>query len=95
MDGREQLGIQPRQAGEGFGIGAVALAGIVVDRPELTGIGDQHVMTEIPEQDDWPSASGCQLPWRPGKAASRGELAPEGSLRGRWVGVISSINSPS
>jgi hypothetical protein len=32
VDGGEQLGIQSRQASEGFGVGSIILAGVVIDR---------------------------------------------------------------
>ena len=45
MDGREQRRIQTGQASEYLGVGAVALARVVIDCSELAGVGDQNIIT--------------------------------------------------
>ena len=44
------MGVQPCQAGEDFGVGAVVFAGVVIDRSQLAGVGDQDLVSQFFEQ---------------------------------------------
>jgi hypothetical protein len=42
MDGGEQLGVEPRQAGQVLGIGAIVLAGVLVDQAQRPVVRDNQ-----------------------------------------------------
>ena len=67
-NGREELGIEPRQAGQMLSIGFVCLAGVAVDQTQLAGVGNQDLMPELLEQAAGPTRVGCRPPWLPGRA---------------------------
>jgi hypothetical protein len=81
VDGREEGRIQTRQTGEGLGVDAVALARVVVDRPEFASVGDQDVVAQILEQMACPTRVSTDLHGYPA-GVETGELALQGGLCG-------------
>jgi len=50
VDGGEQLGVEPSQSGQVFGVGAIALAGVAVDQAQLAGVGHQDLVAQPGQQ---------------------------------------------
>ena len=48
---REQFRIEPRQAGEVLGTEAVRLAPLAIDEPKLPGVGHQHLVTALLQEE--------------------------------------------
>jgi len=80
-DGREQLRIEPRQAGKGLGINSISFARVVIDRSQLTSIGDKHIMPQFSKQVAHPAE------WAPTSVATRHAGRLE-NLRGNAARVV-------
>src|SRR3712207_2539602 len=60
LERREQLRVQPRQAGEVLGVETVRLAPLTVDEPQLPWVGLQHLVAQTLKQsaDLWGVGAG-------------------------------------
>ena len=60
LERREQLRVQPRQAGEVLGVEPVRLAALTVDEPQLPWVGHQHLVAQTLKQsaDPWGVGAG-------------------------------------
>jgi hypothetical protein len=45
VNGEEQARVDAGETGKGLGVGPVGLSRIAVDRSELAGVGDQHLVS--------------------------------------------------
>src|SRR3990170_3976374 len=79
MDRREQLGIQASKTSQGLGVSTISLAGVVIDRPQFTGVGDQDVVAQVFDEMTGPTRVSADLHGYSGRL-ERGELALEGCL---------------
>ena len=54
LDRREQAGIQSCQMSQLLGVEPAVLAPLAVDEPQLSGIGNQHLVAAVLKQPAYP-----------------------------------------
>ncbi len=81
VDGGEQLGVEPGQPSQGFGVRAVAFARVVVDGPQLTSVGDKDLVVELLDELAGPAGMRADF-----QGDARGRQAVELALQRRFRG---------